>query len=172
MEAVFRVGGDAVLAVYGRAAPRAARRGQELGAEHSPAGEAALDQDVAANLTDLGDYVASDLLTSWSVENEPPRFLALDALPQTAKNMHVSLVLYPSPSAGGSVRVRLTVTAAGATDPLTEQDLIPTSEGDALRILAALPVEALPPGDYTIRATILDGAITLGTLSRSVHKGA
>ncbi len=131
----------------------------------------AVEEPVVAELTRLGPFFASDLLTTWTGSDGPPRFLALASLPKAAKRLGVSLELYPQQAiATDSVKVRLALVPDGAVDPLAERELIPTQHGGSLIVTADLPVEALDPGAYTLRAIVLDSDTTVGSVSKPIRK--
>jgi hypothetical protein len=131
----------------------------------------AIETPVAAELTRLGPFLASDLLTTWTASDGLPRFLALETLPKTAKRLGVSLELYPQQAARtDTIRVRLALVSQGAVDPLAERELIPTQQGGSLTVIGDLPVDALDPGAYIVRASVLDSDSAIGSVSKPIRK--
>lgn len=131
----------------------------------------AVEQAVGADLEQLGRFLASDLLTMWTVADGVPHFLALDTLPRTATNLRVSLELYPRPTdAPASVTVRLAIVPEGAVDPIMQHDLTPSIQGDRMSVTGDVPMSSLPVGAYTLRATILEAGTAVGSISKVLRK--
>ena len=131
----------------------------------------AAEQPVTAELTRIGRIATSDILATWTAADASPRFLALDALPRTATGLRVTLELYPDdPAAAETMRVRFSVIPDGAVGPVLERQFIPARNGNILTAGGDLPIAALDPGPYTIRATIIEAGTAIGSISRPLRK--
>jgi hypothetical protein len=131
----------------------------------------AVEQVVGAELERVGRFLASDLLTTWTTGEGTPHFLAVDTLPRSATNVRVSLELYPRPEdMQAPISVRLAIVPEGASEPLMQHDLLPSNRDGRISVTGDLPVLSLRAGSYTIRATILEGGASVGTISKVLRK--
>ena len=132
-----------------------------------------IESTVTAQLTTMGPLTASDLLLSTidgkGGERPAP---AMELLPSAAKTLNASLELYPAAGGAmpGDVLVKIALSGAGQTPPEIERVVTPETVGGVLRADAEFPVERLPRGVYSIRATVLIGATAVGTTSTTVRK--
>jgi VWFA-related protein len=130
-----------------------------------------VEQAVDAKLAHLGALSVSDLVTTWYGTDGGRRLLALETLPDTAESVRVFLELYPDAPAGpASLGVVFALLRDGESAPLEEHDVNPAPDGPALSAGIDLPVSALAPGGYIIRATILENGRATGTVSTHVRK--
>jgi hypothetical protein len=130
----------------------------------------AVESIVTAQLTAMGPLTASDLLLSTidgkGQERPAP---AIDTLPAAATALHASLELYPA-GALPDVLVKIALAGAGQSSPEIERIVTPTAVDGMLRADAEFPVARLPPGTYSIQATVLIGTTAVGTTSATVRK--
>jgi len=131
-----------------------------------------VETPVDAELTAMGALTASDLLTWWKDAAGHPQFLALDDVPPGINNLNAGLELYrvSGASAPADLKVTLALFAFGAAQPMAEIAVVPRQEGDVLRAESSLPLAALPPGAYVIRATVSAGPERLGSVSATIRK--
>jgi hypothetical protein len=94
--------------------------------------------------------------------------LNVEALPGRPRTILASIDLYLDPGAPApDVIVKMAIVGSGA-DPVVERVIVPDATGGTLRAEAEFALDALPPGDYTLRATVLNGATVLGTATRAI----
>src|SRR5262249_29741934 len=123
-----------------------------------------------------------DLLASWTGADGTPQFLGVEDLPTSAKIINAILELYPAIGATASahdarpspqdVQVRLGLYAGSQSQPLAQKDVVPDRTGGTLRAEAPFAVDALEPGAYVLRATVLVAGRTVGTTRMSLKKSA
>jgi VWFA-related protein len=133
-----------------------------------------LEHPVALALEPMGRLLASDLQTGWLDRQGTRRFLGLARLPAAAVAAAISLELYPaddSPPAG-RVEVRIDVRQAGASAPVATASFSPTVARDRWHVQTSIPVDTLPPGPFTVTATVLDGGTPVGSRTASLEKTA
>ena len=129
-----------------------------------------VEATIPAELRKVGPFLASDVLTGWSGSDRVPQFLALERVPSPAKWLLAALELYPAATEPLPDDVRVRLTLVGANDvTLAEQDVEPSRLHDNLRADAQFPVQDLPPGLYTLRATVTAGGRTVGNLTTTVR---
>jgi VWFA-related protein len=132
----------------------------------------AVESVVDARLSPIGPFVASDLLR-WTGNAAGAQPLTRDVLPAAATRLIAAIELYPvaGAAAPADVLVRLELCEAGADQtPVIERLVTPDSRGDKLTAEAEFPLDRLPAGKYSIRATVLSGATVLGTVSAPLEK--
>lgn len=82
------------------------------------------------------------------------------------------LELYPS--SGGptpsNVRVEWSLIGDGASQPVAQTTVVPTSANDRLTAAGQFALASLKPGIYEVRATILVNEIVVGAVSTTVRK--
>jgi VWFA-related protein len=133
----------------------------------------ALESIVKAQLTAMGPLTASDLLLSTiDAKRQEQAAPAAEELPAAAKTLSASLELYPVAGAAlpGDVLVKLALVAAGQQQPEIERIVTPENVDGTLRADAEFPVERLAAGTYSVQATVLVGANTIGTTSTTIRK--
>jgi hypothetical protein len=113
----------------------------------------AVESAVDATLTAMGPFQASGI--------------AVEPLPGSRRGILAALELYPSASAPTDVIVKIALISG--SDPAIERVIVPEPVDGALRAEAEFVLDSLPPGNYTIRATVLSGVTVLGSLTRPVR---
>jgi VWFA-related protein len=129
---------------------------------------------VDARLIRIGPMNASDLLTWRKDPSGRTQMLALDQMPDGLQTLSAGVELYAiaGESVPDDLTVRLSIIPAGASTPAAEIDVTPRPDGGVLRAQAALPLAALPPGAYLIRATVLANGQRLGDVSTTIKTAA
>jgi len=127
---------------------------------------------VEAQLTRLGPYEASDVMTVYRV-NGQDGFSAYDVVPAAATELVASLEIYEAASAtpGDSTAVRFTITRPDDETAIVERLAAPVSQFDRWTASAVLPLRSLSPGAYVVRAAILEKGIAVGTRTRTIRMG-
>ena len=127
---------------------------------------------VDAKLTPVGPILASTLLRATLDANERRRSVTRDRIPADAKTLVAGLELYaaagPMP-ADVLVKIAL-VPASGGEATAIERVVTPEARDGVLAAEAEFAVDRLAPGKYALRATVLSGATTLGTISAAVER--
>jgi VWFA-related protein len=95
--------------------------------------------------------------------------ISLEQPPGAGRRIVAAIELYPS---GGAVPpdvlVRMALVSA-ASEPIVERVVVPEAIDGALRAEAEFALDRLPPGSYTVRATVVSGTTELGSLSRQIR---
>ena len=133
---------------------------------------------VTAQLTSMGPFAASDLLTWWVDVKGQSQFLALEAVPAGVDTLHSSIELYSAVAGaavpeGLHVKIALFPSGAGAGAEAvkgTEHDRAPDLADGVLHAEAEFEIGQLTSGTYVIRATVMLGDKVIGTASASVRK--
>jgi hypothetical protein len=130
-----------------------------------------LEAPVASALAHFGTHTVSDLFTMWAGQDGVSHFVTRETLPLSAVSMQVSLELYPDvPASTADLRVRFAIIPAGETTPVFEQSILPTAPGATRSASVTVPAERLKPGAYTIRASVAEGAIVIGTVTATIWR--
>jgi VWFA-related protein len=130
-----------------------------------------LDTPVTAQLERVGTLLASDVMTAWNGADGTPQFLALEEVPAAATGLHTFLELYPGSDAPPPSDVRVQWSVLGsAPQPAAEQVVVPVRATDRLTAAGQFALDALPPGTYEIRATVLVAGRAVGTVSTTFRK--
>jgi hypothetical protein len=127
---------------------------------------------VDAKLTSVGPLAASSLLRATLDASERRRSMTRDRIPADAKTLVAALELYPSsgaPPADVLVKIAL-VPASGGDAAAIERVVTPEARDGVLAAEAEFTLDRLAAGKYTLRATVLSGATTLGTVSAAVER--
>jgi hypothetical protein len=127
---------------------------------------------VDAKLTSVGPLAASSLLRATLDASERRRSMTRDRIPADAKTLVAALELYPSsgaPPADVLVKIAL-VPASGGDAAAIERVVTPEARDGVLAAEAEFAIDRLAAGKYTLRATVLSGATTLGTVSAAVER--
>lgn len=124
----------------------------------------AIDAPVSARLTALGPLAASDLLR-WTADGRGRRPLLVDVLSPAVATIGATLELYPAPTAAMPDDLLVKVEFAGI-----ERIVTPEPRDGVLLAEAEFPLDRLPAGAYTMRATVTSAATVLGTVSAAVVK--
>jgi VWFA-related protein len=114
------------------------------------AAEAAVD----ATLTAMGPFQASGIL--------------VEPLPGSRRGVLAAIELYPTGPAPADVIVKIAIVAG--SEPVNERVIVPEPVDGVLRAEAEFLLESLPPGAYTLRATVLYGATVVGTATRPLPR--
>jgi hypothetical protein len=110
-------------------------------------------------------------MTSWSDANGNAEFLALEDVPAAATALGAVLELYAALDAPAPMDVRVQWSLIGSTgQPAAEQSVVPELTADRLTAVGQFGLEALPPGSYEIRATVLVAGRPVGTVSTTIRK--
>jgi len=126
---------------------------------------------VEAKLTMMGTVGTSELLR-WTLNaaGEQKR-LAGEQIPAEATTLLLALELYPpGADAPPDLLVKIAMGPQGGEAPASERVITPEPRLGALVAEAEYLLAALPPGAYTIRATVMSGATMLGTVSALVRR--
>ena len=130
----------------------------------------ALEVPIDAELTPMGPFVASDIITAWVDADGRAHAVALDALPSTTTSLQVLFELY-APSGGAAsvlealkddVQVELSVTRVGDSEPIDAREVVPRLSDGVLRTLAEFATAEWRPGTYHIRARVRTGDQVVG----------
>jgi hypothetical protein len=116
---------------------------------------AAIESPVNAALTTLGSLQASGI--------------GLQPLAGGPRGVRAGVDLYP---AAGATPADLVVTMAllsPAGDVVVERVIVPDEDHGAWRAEAEFALDRLPPGVYSVRATVLSGTTVLGTVTRQIR---
>lgn len=133
----------------------------------------AIDTIVAAALTTMGPFRASDLLRWTSSPGAEPRALALEDLPVGAATLGASLELYGNAlaSAPPDVLVKITLAPADGAEPASIERVVSPENRDGVLVAEAeFPLDRLVSGSYILRAVVQSGTTVLGTASATVIK--
>jgi VWFA-related protein len=130
----------------------------------------ALEVPIDAELTPMGPFVASDIVTAWVDADGRAHVLALDVLPPAATSLQVLFELY-APAGGAAsvletlkddVQVELSVTLVGESEPIDAREVVPRLSEGVLRTLAEFATADWRPGTYHIRARVRTGEQVVG----------
>ncbi len=128
-----------------------------------------VEQSVEARLPKLGAVTVSDLVTTWTGPDGDRRFLALETVPEAATTVRAFLELYRDGDAP-ALEVRFAVLKVGETAPVLERTQTPGMDGTALSAGIDIPVSKLTAGSYTLRATVVEAGVEVGTVTTSFRK--
>jgi VWFA-related protein len=131
-----------------------------------------VETNVTAQLNSVGPFLASDLMTRWSGADNIPQFLVLQRIPLAASRLLASLELYPAlgVSTPADVRIRFSLLSSDETS-VAEREVVPSTASGSLRAEVQLPWQGIPPGTYTLRATVLAAGTPVGSVSAPVIFG-
>lgn len=130
-----------------------------------------VEKPVSAALTRAGSYISSDLLTAVTDSNGASKLVALDPLPHDARTLIVRLELYPTVSGtDGGLRVRFELFQSDKSSAIATDEVAPSVSGTTSVAAASLPIQELGAGSYTIRATVLENGVDVGTQSATFRK--
>jgi hypothetical protein len=133
----------------------------------------AAETDVAGFLTPMGSVRVSDVLMAWSRPDGQYRFLGLPEAPARTNSVRVSLEIYndapPADRGAQAWAVQFTLTGEHDTTPAFDQKATATGPGAAVAASVVLPIDKLPSGLYTLRASVLNGANALGSVTRQLR---
>jgi VWFA-related protein len=131
----------------------------------------AVEKAVRADFTAMGPLAAGDLQTSWAdaSEKEQAEFPSPEDLPAAATTLNASLELYQvaGQAVPRDVLVKVAFGPAGQP-PAIERIVAPANDNGTWRADAQFPLERVPPGAYSIQATVLVDGKVVGTCSTSV----
>lgn len=130
-----------------------------------------LDLPLRAQLTPLGGFTASDVLT-WIIDStNRAQLFAIEDVPAGVDELHASLELYPVGAAPSEPPVvHWTLTREGEQKPLAEQDTDARIASTLFRADAAFAFGTLPPGSYVVRATLMVDDKPVGSKAALVRK--
>ena len=94
--------------------------------------------------------------------------IALQPLPGSRRGVLAAIELYPSGATPADVLVRMAL-VSGA-DAAVERVVVPEIADGILRAEAEFLLDTLPPGVYSVRATVLSGTTVLGTITRPLPR--
>ena len=114
----------------------------------------ALESAVDATLVQMGPLAASGL--------------TIEDLPGDRRRILAAIVLYP-PAAAPPADVLVKMAIVSGADPVVERVIVPDAIDGALRAEAEFLLDTLPPGSYTVRATVVSGSTILGSVSRTLR---
>lgn len=113
-----------------------------------------IEVPVDASLTRMGPLQASGL--------------TVEPLPGEGRTVLASLELYPDASVPSPDVIVKMALMSGGSEPVVERVVVPELVDGVLRAEAEFARDRLPPGAYTVRATVLSGQTVLGTLTEPV----
>lgn len=123
------------------------------------------EQVVSGTLPVFGGAAASDLLTTWTDGAGAARLVAGEVLPATAKTVGVAIELYTTEQ-GFTSEFEI-----GRDGEAPTRIAVPGKRsGGTLSFSASLPVSALQPGTYLIRAVISKGGVRVGEASKTIRR--
>jgi len=133
----------------------------------------AAETDVAGYLTQLGSVRVSDVLMAWSRPDGQYKFLGLPEAPARTHSIRVSLEIYndapPADRGAQAWAVQFTLTGEHDITPAFDQKAAATGPGAAVSASVVLPMDKLPSGLYTLRASVLNGVNALGSVTRQLR---
>jgi hypothetical protein len=132
-----------------------------------------LDAAVNAELSHVGPFLASDVLTSWAGADGKSQVLALAHVPPAAVTVRAFLELYapPAPAAPPpSLGVKVQWALVGADGKTLDEKVVTAAPGtDRLNANAEFAVAKLAPANYTLRATVLVNDAAVGSVSTAIR---
>jgi len=114
-----------------------------------------IESPVDATLTTMGPLQASGI--------------AIELLPGSRRGILAAIELYPPPG-GAPSDVIVKMALVSGEEATVERVIVPEPADGVLRAEAEFALDALPPGVYAIRATVLSGATVLGTATRPLPR--
>jgi VWFA-related protein len=114
----------------------------------------AAESAVDATLTSMGPLQASGI--------------AVEPLAGSRRGILAAIELYP-PTGGAPADVIVKMALMSGTEPAVERVIVPEAIDGVLRAEAEFLLDALPPGSYAIRVTVVSGTAVLGTTTRPLH---
>lgn len=130
-----------------------------------------VEHAVSLRLRPVGRFLASDLQTGWIDREGLRRFLGLSRLPEAAVAADIGLELYSEPGdRTGTIQIRIDVGAVGRTEQIGSATFEPQEVSGRRTLHTTVPIEALPAGLYTVRATVLEDGAPVGSLSTTIEK--
>lgn len=130
----------------------------------------ALEVPIDAELTPMGPFVASDIITAWVDAAGQAHVVALDALPPAATSLQVLFELY-APAGGAAsvletlkddVQVEVSVTRVGDSEPVDAREVVPRFAEGVLRTITEFATDDWRTGTYHIRARVRTGDQVVG----------
>jgi VWFA-related protein len=132
-----------------------------------------VDKPLSAALARAGTYGSSDLLTAWTDAQGISTLVTLDTLPHDVHTLIVRLELYrDAPGKARVLQVRFQLLQAGLNSPIATDEITPSVSGTTRVAVASLSIQDLAPGEYTIRATVLEDGAEVGTQSATFKTGS
>jgi hypothetical protein len=132
----------------------------------------AIEKAVRAEFTAMGPLAAGDLQTSWAdaADKEQAEFPPPDDLPAAATTLNAALELYQvtGETVPRDVLVKVAFGPAGQP-PAIERIVAPANQNGTWRVDAQFPLERVPPGAYSIQATVMVDGKVVGTCATSVR---
>jgi hypothetical protein len=113
-----------------------------------------IESAVDATLTKMGPLQASGI--------------SVTPLTGSRRGVLAAIELYPADSTPPDVLVKMAL--VNGADAAVERVIVAEPIDGVLRAEAEFLLDALPPGSYTIRATVLSGATVLGTASSPLRR--
>jgi len=130
-----------------------------------------LDLPVVAQLSRVGPFRMSDILTAWTGADGKPQFLSLGNVPAAASSLLMGLELVPAPDAAPPTGVRVTWTIiTGSGETVAEHTVTAAFAENRLNAHTQVSVASLPAGTYELRATVLVANQPAGVTSMSFRK--
>jgi VWFA-related protein len=130
-----------------------------------------IDLPVAAQLSRVGPFRMSDILSAWIGADGRPQFLSLGNVPPVATSLVAGVELVFAQEAAPPTGVRVTwaiVTESG--QPVAQQTVDAVPAGNRLNAQTQVSVSSLPAGTYELRATVLIANQAAGGTSVSFRK--
>ncbi|HEY3883928.1 MAG TPA: hypothetical protein VGL62_01875 [Vicinamibacterales bacterium] len=130
-----------------------------------------VEKPVSATLARAGSYVSSDLLTALTDARGTSKLVALDTLPHDVRTLIVRLELYPDSSGrNGVLQVQFQLLQSDTSSAIATEQVTPSVSGSVRVAVVSLPLEGLAAGSYTIRATVTENGVVVGTQSATFRK--
>jgi hypothetical protein len=151
--------------------PRARAAGGTRGLAPKSAGATVTKPAAAPKPVRIGPLLASELFR-WVLDPAgKPQPVTSPELPAGASSFLVTLELRPTDQPGPTdVLVKIALLPSQGQDALIERIVTPELHDRVLVAEAEFPLERVPPGPYTVRATVLSGPNELGMVSTAVVK--
>jgi VWFA-related protein len=131
-----------------------------------------LDVPVVAQLTRVGPFRVSDILTAWIGPDKRPQFLSLGKIPFAASSLLMGIEVVPDIGGAPPSDVRVTWTILTESAQKVAEQTVPAAFAqNRLNAQTQVSVASLPAGTYELRATILVANQTAGVTSMTFRKG-
>ena len=129
-----------------------------------------VESAVEARLTAMGAIATSELMR-FAVNAAGEQQRMGEQVPADAKTVLIALELYPAGTDGpADLLVKLAMALQGGEATATERIVTPELRDGVLVAEAEYLLDRLTPGTYTVRATVMSGATSLGTVSTVVRR--
>jgi VWFA-related protein len=122
-----------------------------------------VESRVRNTVTAAGEAQVSQVFLNWSTSSGR-NLLAFDVAPRTATALSCTMDVYPGSIAPADIRVAFAISRDGDPVPVVSREITPQA-GGGLTATMTVPIAQLPAGAYSIIATVMAGARSLGSQS-------